>query len=667
MPVEFEKRVFNVDTEKEIILAGDNIESDWMLPPASTTMPVSDEKYIENVRSNCKLDLPNVNYEQEHNRTMVMVCGGASAKDFLEDIRRKNKDSNYDIFCSNSTHDWLIENDIIPHTEFIIDPKKGKISDIKKPHKDVRYVFGIACVPELFDKFKDYNVYKVFAYSGIGKKAGHGLADWQICQAFYSPEEFAPLEGGTMAGLRAMNLADILGYKTVEFYGFDSCFYETDKDGYPIYYAYDKSRAENIIEAKTEGGKIYQTTPVFASQARQFIKWKHRLEWMNFIIHGDSLTAEINRLDEEKNKPKGKTISDYMCKLNKVEHDKNKNFGAGLCQTMDMTDHVGRMAVLAGQFIRNYGDITMLDYGCGKKEFENRMPPINGLTLYNYDPCIDGLDEKPKPVDIVVCIDVLEHVEYGYLNDVLDELEKLTNRICYVSVCKKESSNFYSDGQNMHLLQENYDWWYPKLRKRFDVVEHQETKTHFNAVLQKKVSVGRFGKSIKQDPDEFKELLEEIDKIEPAVILEIGVLRGGIISHYRNRVEQVLGIDLGTHQYGLSEYPPDVIIGDSHDESTLQELKKRLWSDSIDVLFIDADHSYQGVKKDFEMYAPLVRKGGIIAFHDIVKGGWHEKASKEFKKSIKVGRLWNEIKHNYKHKEIVSGEHWAGIGILWQN
>jgi predicted O-methyltransferase YrrM len=43
-----------------------------------------------------------------------------------------------------------------------------------------------------------------------------------------------------------------------------------------------------------------------------------------------------------------------------------------------------------------------------------------------------------------------------------------------------------------------------------------------------------------------------------------------------------------------------------------------LKDNKVDFLFIDADHSYEGVKKDFEMYSPLVRKGGIIAFHDII-------------------------------------------------
>ena len=48
--------------------------------------------------------------------------------------------------------------------------------------------------------------------------------------------------------------------------------------------------------------------------------------------------------------------------------------------------------------------------------------------------------------------------------------------------------------------------------------------------------VGRFQSHIKQEPEEFDALVAEIDKINPEIIMEIGVLRGGIIHHYRDKV-----------------------------------------------------------------------------------------------------------------------------------
>ena len=45
------------------------------------------------------------------------------------------------------------------------------------------------------------------------------------------------------------------------------------------------------------------------------------------------------------------------------------------------------------------------------------------------------------------------------------------------------------------------------------------------------------------------------------------------------------------------------------------------------------------------MYAPLVRKGGMIAFHDIVT---HKPGTQ-----CEVERFWNEIKQQYQHREFV--------------
>ena len=56
------------------------------------------------------------------------------------------------------------------------------------------------------------------------------------------------------------------------------------------------------------------------------------------------------------------------------------------------------------------------------------------------------------------------------------------------------------------------------------------------------------------------------------------------------------------------------IKGSSHDLETLNTLIKYI--DEIDVLFIDGDHSYDGVILDFEMYSKLVKNGGYIIFDD---------------------------------------------------
>ncbi|MEM4488736.1 MAG: class I SAM-dependent methyltransferase [Desulfurococcaceae archaeon] len=102
-----------------------------------------------------------------------------------------------------------------------------------------------------------------------------------------------------------------------------------------------------------------------------------------------------------------------------------------------------------------------------------------------------------------------------------------------------------------------------------------------------------------------------------------------------------------------------LIRADSHDPKTLEFVKRILGNGKLDFLFIDGDHTYEGVKRDFEMYSPLVRKGGIIAFHDIVE---HPPET-----GCEVSRFWNEIKHSYNYLEIVKSwdQKWAGIGVIY--
>jgi predicted O-methyltransferase YrrM len=107
------------------------------------------------------------------------------------------------------------------------------------------------------------------------------------------------------------------------------------------------------------------------------------------------------------------------------------------------------------------------------------------------------------------------------------------------------------------------------------------------------------------------------------------------------------------------------IKGDSHQEETVN-LVKGLIQHGLDLLFIDGDHSYKGVKEDFSRYSLLVKKGGWIAFHDIIPdyqirygihlGGW----------TGGVPKFWNEVKRRYKHFEIVDNprQDGAGIGVL---
>lgn len=176
---------------------------------------------------------------------------------------------------------------------------------------------------------------------------------------------------------------------------------------------------------------------------------------------------------------------------------------------------------------------------------------------------------------------------------------------------------------------------------------------------------------------EISELLKIVAEIKPKTILEIGTANGGtlfLLSRVAPEDATIISIDLPGGKFG-GGYPkwrsllyksfalPNqkiyLLRMDSHKEETLEKVRSILRGRKLDFLFIDGDHTYKGVKQDFEMYSKLVQERGVIAFHDIVPG------PKECVGG--VPEFWKEIKEFHKIKELV--ECWDqggyGIGVLY--
>lgn len=109
---------------------------------------------------------------------------------------------------------------------------------------------------------------------------------------------------------------------------------------------------------------------------------------------------------------------------------------------------------------------SMLDYGCGKQTLQNAVPQFK---IDGYDPGIPGMDSPPEPHDMVVCTDVLEHIEPELLDNVLDDLKRVTTKVGFLSIHTGPAQKVLPDGRNAHLIQEGLEWWLPKLWARFKI------------------------------------------------------------------------------------------------------------------------------------------------------------------------------------------------------
>lgn len=128
---------------------------------------------------------------------------------------------------------------------------------------------------------------------------------------------------------------------------------------------------------------------------------------------------------------------------------------------------------------------TLLDYGCGSmRNLLKVIKPSHRIQYQGYDPAVPEYNIK-EPADLVVSIDVLEHIEPELLDNVLDDLAGLTIKWAFLTVHTGPAVKTLSDGRNAHLIQEPPAWWLEKLLSRWDLQTFNRTKQGFNVLLKK--------------------------------------------------------------------------------------------------------------------------------------------------------------------------------------
>lgn len=200
--------------------------------------------------------------------------------------------------------------------------------------------------------------------------------------------------------------------------------------------------------------------------------------------------------------------------------------------------------------------------------------------------------------------------------------------------------------------------------------------------------------------DEIGELAMFVGEEQPQTVLEIGTAQGGslyIWSRYFESVDTIISLDMPGGKFGggyeedlmgiFRKFSPSkemhFVRQNSHKYNTFRRVSE-MTGKNIDFLFIDGDHTYDGVKQDFEMYSRLVADGGIIALHDIVNHP-DDKEVVDSRRNENIDNLedqhiswgeshpdcnvddfWEELVSEYVTREIISHpqQTWGGIGIV---
>jgi hypothetical protein len=404
--------------------------------------PIPDGIRDAQVRAALRRPVPRLQLFAGERREPIAIVGyGPSLRDTWPELRRFR----FILTCSGA-HRFVIDRGLRPAWHVELDPRAHKMALIGKPHRKVEYLIASVCAPALFEHLRGFRVTMWHCFPP-------GTETWRLLP----PDEWA-LSGGGNAGLRGFRLARLLGFRELHVFGMDGC------DGTNGRHAGAHPNQAPIEVATEYRGVEYRTTPAFLWAAERTFRELDELPDVSATFYGEGLVQAMAR--DYVRQPgatgalafaKRAKLSPAYRQLNQQLHDERPDYGvAG-------GDHAQMVLGLVEQF----GLRSVLDYGCGKGALAAALP----WPIWEYDPAIPGKDEEPRPADLVVCTDVLEHVEPDYLPAVLADLQRCATGLLYVVVHTAAANKALPDGRNAHLTQEPAAWWLERLAQRFRIAK----------------------------------------------------------------------------------------------------------------------------------------------------------------------------------------------------
>jgi uncharacterized Rossmann fold enzyme len=384
-------------------------------------------------------------YEGTRDAPCAVVGSGPSLRDTWEQLQ----DFRY-IFTASGSHKFLLERGITPshHTE--VDPRPHKVGLMGSPHPDVEYLIASACSPALFGHLHGYTV-KLWHIFDNAEESIRTLpqGDWSVT-------------GGIDCGLRAITLARFLGFTDIHLFGMDA---SSPEQGYR--HAHDHPHTKMALDEVEYEGRTFLTTSGMLAAAQGIWHELNQLIDVTPHFYGDGLIQHMakfwTRPESKQKHPaiafrKPELISPEYRELNRKLFASNVAYGVG----------GGKHAPVVMKLVEALKPScdpfpTVTDYGAGRCYLAKALP----FPIQNYDPCVPGLDESPKPTDIVVCTDCAEHWEPDRLDLILADIHRCTRKILYMVIHTGESSKFLADGRNAHILIRPRSWWSQKLSRFF--------------------------------------------------------------------------------------------------------------------------------------------------------------------------------------------------------
>jgi uncharacterized Rossmann fold enzyme len=403
----------------------------------------------EQIRQNIARVPGRIQHGDRRDAPVAVVCFGPSLNDTWEQV----KSFEFVITCSGA-HQFLVNRGIVPTWHVEVDPRAHKVGLIGAPQRATEYLLASTCHPSVVDHLAGYNVklWHVFDNSEEGLRTLPS-GEWAIT-------------GGCDVGLRALTIAGFLGFRDVHVFGMDQSAGTVDAPRNTRHAAAHPHSGKKYDLVDVDGVR-YFTTPAMLEAARQLAHELDQMPAVTATFHGEGLVQHLMRSYVPKlaaaphpllgtiaaSKPP--LISAEYVALNAQLHRENLAYGVG----------GGKHADTVRKLRDRIKAESVLDYGAGKGYLAKALD----FPIWQYDPAIPEIAESPRPADLVVCTDVLEHIEPECLTFVLSDLKRCVRRVGYFVIHMGPAAKRLADGRNAHLIQRGERWWRKRLAKFFEV------------------------------------------------------------------------------------------------------------------------------------------------------------------------------------------------------
>lgn len=422
---------------------------------------VEKETIWDNVRANIASGVPWLD-RALGTGSIAIVGGGPSLHNYLDEI---GACADRPIMALNAAHDFLIERDIIPRYQVMLDARPENVEFVANPRDGVTYLVASQCDPAVFEALAGRDVRMWHASAGgtvsdVLRHSAHARAAGSHIE----------IGGGCTVGLRALYLAYAAGYTDLHLYGYDSCKSGAD------HHAYAQELNDNDEEITVEvDGEFWATTATMAKQAYQFQSHAVTLSraGVEITVHGGGLLNTVARSMHRPIDPTNLAAVEARKYAVLWSMDSYRKYAPGEAYVEEACVRLGAGA----------GD-TLIDFGCGTGRaaaaFQDR-----GLNVVGVDHAVNCLDEGvevplcvaclwdlPEPLSarFGFCTDVMEHIPPEKVIDTLQGIHDATEAAFFV-ICTEDDSFGELIGERLHLTVRPSAWWTTVLEKIWPSVE----------------------------------------------------------------------------------------------------------------------------------------------------------------------------------------------------